>query len=410
MATDDLNAPLGQDKRKSRARFPVAIPQVVAGALGSFAAVAVLWAIFVNDPLGGEPVAVVLTHPLAENTSATTPSSAGAREHDRYDGPSGKAAAAAVSPSEPAAPAGSKVITVINGATGTKQNIVVPDNPVKGAAGKESEPRQRDAAPQLLEKSKDGSIPQIGPQGERAMMLYAQPRKLPADKTDAPKIAVVVGGLGISASGTAEALAKLPPTVTLAIAPYGTGLEQLAERARAENHELLLQAPMEPFDYPDNDPGPQTLLTSLPPAQNIERLHWLMSRFHGYVGIASYMGSRFTASEQAFAPVLTDIAKRGLIYVDDGASPRSVAARIAGGQNFPFAKTDVVLDAVPTPSEVDHALARLELLAREHGTAVGMATALPSTIDRISQWAKQVEKRGFVLVPISMIALKAKSS
>ena len=52
---------------------------------------------------------------------------------------------------------------------------------------------------------------------------------------------------------------------------------------------------MEPFDYPDNDPGPQTLLTSLTPDQNIDRLHWLMSRFQGYVGIVSYMGARFTA-------------------------------------------------------------------------------------------------------------------
>ena len=55
---------------------------------------------------------------------------------------------------------------------------------------------------------------------------------------------------------------------------------------------------MEPFDYPDNDPGPQTLLTSLTPEQNLDRLHWLMSRFQGYVGLISYMGARLTASQQ----------------------------------------------------------------------------------------------------------------
>ncbi len=113
---------------------------------------------------------------------------------------------------------------------------------------------------------------------------------------------------------------------------------------------------MEPFDYPDNDPGPQTLLTSLPTEQNIDRLHWLMSRFQGYVGVISCMGARFTASEQALKPVLNDAAKRGLIYVDDGASSRSIAGQIAGAQNMPFAKADVVIDAVPTPTEIDHAL------------------------------------------------------
>ena len=80
---------------------------------------------------------------------------------------------------------------------------------------------------------------------------------------------------------------------------------------------------MEPFNYPDNDSGPQTLLTTLSPEQNLERLYWLMSRFQGYVGITGAMGARFTASEQAFTPILRETAKRGLIFVDDGANPRS---------------------------------------------------------------------------------------
>jgi polysaccharide deacetylase 2 family uncharacterized protein YibQ len=135
-----------------------------------------------------------------------------------------------------------------------------------------------------------------------------------------------------------------------------------------------------------------------------------MSRFQGYVGIVNYMGARFTASEQALAPVLRETAKRGLIYVDDGASARSVAGQIAGSHNLPFAKTDLVLDAVPTPVEIDRALARLEMLARDNGAAVGIANAQPGAIARIAEWAKKAEGRGFVLVPITMVTIKAKSS
>jgi polysaccharide deacetylase 2 family uncharacterized protein YibQ len=167
---------------------------------------------------------------------------------------------------------------------------------------------------------------------------------------------------------------------------------------------------MEPFGYPDNDPGPQTLLTSLTAEQNLERLHWLMSRFQGYVGLADAMGARFTASEQSFAPVLRETAKRGLIYVDDGANPRSVAGRIAGANNMPFAKADVVLDSVPTPGEIDHALGRLEMAARERGFAVGMASALPVSIEHIGKWAKAAESRGLLLVPISAAASRPKQS
>jgi polysaccharide deacetylase 2 family uncharacterized protein YibQ len=224
-----------------------------------------------------------------------------------------------------------------------------------------------------------------------------------------PRLAVLVGVLGVSASGTAEALAELPAPVSFALMPYGSALEALADRARAQKHEVLVQVPMEPFDYPDNDPGPYTLLTSLEPEQNVDRLHWLMSRFNGYVGIVSYMGDKFSASDRALSPVLRDTAKRGLIYVD-GSSPRSVASQIAGAQNLPFAKVDIVLDSVPTSADIDHALAQLELKARESGSAVGFATALSGTIGRIAAWAKTVEDRGFVLVPITMVAVKAKSS
>jgi hypothetical protein len=198
--------------------------------------------------------------------------------------------------------------------------------------------------------------------------------------------------------------------VTFAFTPYGADIGSLVTSARAEGHEILLQAPMEPFDYPDNDPGPQTLLTTLSLDQNADRLHWLMSRFQGYVGIANHMGARFTSTEAALGPVLKELAQRGLIYVDDGSSPRSLAGQIASANNLPYAKAEIALDAVATPTHIDRALAQLEALAREHGSAVGIAQALPASIERIAQWAKAAEARGIVLVPITAIAMKPKSS
>jgi uncharacterized protein len=152
------------------------------------------------------------------------------------------------------------------------------------------------------------------------------------------------------------------------------------------------------------------LLTSLSPEQNLDRLHWAMSRFQGYVGIANYMGARFTAAEQALGPVMRDAGKRGLIYLDDGTSARSLTSQIAGGANMPFAKANIVLDAVSTPVEIDNALAKLESIARERGVAVGVASALPVSIDRIAHWAKAAAGRGIVLVPVSAVANKPKST
>ena len=109
-------------------------------------------------------------------------------------------------------------------------------------------------------------------------------------------------------------------------------------------------------------------------------------------------------------PILRDIGKRGLIYFDNGSSPRSVAGQASGAQNVAFAKADVVLDAVPAAAEIDSALARLEATARERGFAIGSASALPVTIDRVSQWIKSADARGITLVPISAVANRAKSA
>ena len=412
MASDDLNAPLGQEKKKKLPKLPIAGPQLLAGMLGLFGLLVVSWAVFVHDPLGGEPTAVV----VAKQPGAiqAKPDSDG-KQHARYDGPAAgapntaqAAAAAAAATKATTPPAGSKTITIFDGSSGKSQQVVIPGNSSSVAPKAPGDKAPIDQ--NMLETTRHGAIPKLGTDGARSSALYARPRQLPANRKDSPRIAIVIGGIGISASGTADAFSKLPGPVTFALTPYGTDLEKLAARARGEDHEVLLQVPMEPFDYPDNDPGPQTLLTSLTSEQNVDRLHWLMSRFQGYVGLTSYMGARFTATEQALAPVLRETAKRGLIYVDDGASQRSVAGQIAGSHNLPFAKTDLVLDAVPTPTEIDRALARLEMLARDSGAAVGLATAQPATVARIAEWAKKVEGRGFVLVPVTMVAIKAKSS
>ena len=176
-----------------------------------------------------------------------------------------------------------------------------------------------------------------------------------------------------------------------------------------QRHEILLQVPMEPFDYPDNDPGPQTLLTTLSAEQNIDRLYWHLSRFQGFAGIANFMGARFVVTDAVMQPIIREAAKRGLGYLDDGSAPRSVASSLAAGQAMPFAKADFSIDAVPTAAEIDRALAKLENLAKERGTAVGVASALPISIERIGVWIKALESHGIMLVPLTTAMLKSKS-
>ena len=260
----------------------------------------------------------------------------------------------------------------------------------------------------LLEKSRYGMIPVVAADGLKPFTAYAAE----ADRARAakmPVVAIVIGGLGVGAAKTTEAIMKLPPAVTLAFTPYGSDPAKLAGQARAQRHEILLQVPMEPFDYPDNDPGPKTLLTTLGAEQNVDRLYWHLSRFQGYAGIANFMGGRFVVADTAMKPIIQEAAKRGLGYLDDGSAPRSVAPALAAAQAMPFAQADLTIDTVPTAVEIDRTLAKLEDLAKQRGIAVGIASALPVSIERLGAWAKTLESHGIMLVPLTTAMLKSKS-
>jgi hypothetical protein len=426
MTADDLSAPLGLQPKRRRRKINIPVPQIIAGALALFLAAFVLWAVVADDPFGGEPIAAVpanlkIAAKPPDATSAPPPvASADAGQHQDIQAGTqvGMQAAPAIppAPSAVAVPANGATVTIIDGKTGTKQDIVVPSPtgpanavPPSGAAAVPAA-GAGSVDPKFIEMTAHGPVPKIAADGTRPADAFARPVQPIPGKPDAPRIALIVGGLGISTSATADAIAKLPGAVTLGFSPYGSDVASLVARARGGGHEILLQVPMEPFQYPDNDPGPQTLLTSLTPPQNIDRLYALMSHFQGYVGLANTMGARFTASEPAFGPILRETAKRGLIFVDDGSNPRSLAGRIAGANNLPFAKADVVLDAVPTPAEIDRALGRLEMAARERSVAVGISSALPVSIEHIAKWAKEAQSRGLLLVPISAVANKARPS
>jgi len=417
LSTDDLNTPLGvEPKKKKRFVLPVAlVTRGVAGLLGLCVAVFAGWILFVDEPFGGEPMVVVSadTRPAAPVPKGDEPAAAASAPASTAQKPEAVALPAASAGRDKAAPAGAQTITIIDGSTGKRQEVTVA--PQSGKGDTKIEPRSivtpgSAIEQRLLESSRHGAIPKIAPDGTRPSDAYARPIKPQAGRADAPRIAIIVQGLGIGANGTSEAISKLPAAVTFAFTPYGTDLERWVSRARGEGHEILLQVGMEPLDYPDSDPGPQTLLTSLPGDANVDRLQWSMSRFQGYVGIASLMGARFTATEQAIAPVLREVGKRGLIFFEDGTSPRSAAGQVAGANNVAFAKADAMLDAVPTATEIDLALARLEATARSRGIAIGAASALPISIDRIAQWARGAEDRGIILVPLSAVASRAKTA
>jgi polysaccharide deacetylase 2 family uncharacterized protein YibQ len=259
--------------------------------------------------------------------------------------------------------------------------------------------------PALVKSTDEGPLPVVAPDGRTPLQVYARPYKA----TGRPRIAVVVDSLGLSQATTLAAIQQLPGGVTLAFAPYGRILQDYVNQARAAGHEVLLQVPMEPMDYPTNDPGPHTLLTSLTINRNLQRLDWLLGRFTGYVGVVNFMGGRFTSAPSHFAPMLETMRGRGLMFLDSRASSASVAVSIADRIGLAVAASDRIVDAIASRAAIDARLLELERLAAASGGAIGIGFPYPVTIERLAQWTRALGDRGFDLVPVSALTGQRKA-
>jgi len=214
----------------------------------------------------------------------------------------------------------------------------------------------------------------------------------------------------MNAALTEEAIRRLPGATTLAFSPYARHVGPLLEQARSRGMEVLIALPLEPNGHPTlNNAGDRALLTALSPAENQDRLDWVLSRFAGYVGaigaLGPMRGERYARAAEAIGVLQDTLRGRGLLYLDPRPEPRAGA----GSGPRPIERAwgravDLVVDEPATRGEIDLKLAALERLARERGAAgaLGYAgEASPVLIDRVAAWAGGVEARGLVLAPVT---------
>lgn len=253
----------------------------------------------------------------------------------------------------------------------------------------------------LIEASETGPLPIRAADGRRPFDVYARPWS----GARGARVALVIGGLAVSQTGTQAAIAKLPAEVTLAFAPQGNSIGRWMQVARQGGHEVIMQVPLEPFDYPNVNPGRNTLTVAATPDENLKNLRWALSRTTNYTGVMNYMGARFSADATAMGPLMAELGKRGLAYVDDGSSARSLAPELALKDGVPFVGGDAAIDAVQDRGAILKKLDGLEATARAKGFAVGIGSAFDLTVDTVSSWVTEAKKRGIEIVPISAVAV-----
>jgi len=245
----------------------------------------------------------------------------------------------------------------------------------------------------LSEPGPGGSpLPVVAGDGRTVATSYARP----FISNGKPKVAIVVGGLGLNPKYTRQAIEQLPAEVTLSFVPYREDLQSWIDLARQHGHEVLLEAPMEPNDYPDNDPGPYALMANGQPTEIARRTEWVLSRASGYFGLTNYLGSKFVTSDAGMGAFAQTLKQRGVAFIDDGS-----AAKRGGG--IPRASADRIIDDQLAPEAINARLAELESTAAKRGQALGSGFSYPITLTQVSVWAQGLQQRGLQLAPASAL-------
>lgn len=274
---------------------------------------------------------------------------------------------------------------------------------------------QEDETPMLLDRQspvppveKPAILePEKNPVSPQSMIIWdkPEPRNTANRSTTGkmrPVISIVIDDMGLNIRNS-KILAAMTSPLTLAYLPYADNLPAQTREAYAKGHELIVHMPMEPDNIARNNPGPNALLASLTPEENLLRLQHNLGQFDGYIGLNNHMGSRLTADAKAMRPILMAVKQKNLWFLDSKTIGNSVAGQMAKEIGIPYAERDVFLDNVPNINAVLAQLRQVEQVAAKRGYAIAIGHPHDATLAALQAWMPTVQNRGFKLVPLSTI-------
>lgn len=219
----------------------------------------------------------------------------------------------------------------------------------------------------------------------------------------APRIAVIVDDLG-ARRDVLDGLREIRRPLTVAVLPGLPLSAAIARDAARSGMEVLLGLPMEPYRFPELDPGPGALLMSMAPGEIRQVVGGHLETVAPAVGVMNRMGSRLTEDRPRMRALLEVLAARRLFLVDAYTSSQSVAFDEAREAGVRAARRQILVD--PARGEAGERIRWDEVAgwAERRGEVVVVAHGHPLTVRLLKEYVPRWEARGLRLVPASQLA------
>lgn len=226
-------------------------------------------------------------------------------------------------------------------------------------------------------------------------------KKPPKDLKQLPKVAIIIDDLGYDKK-IADKLSQLDGGITFSILPHSPYKESIANLAHKTGIETMLHLPMEPFEYPDVNPGPGTLLTTMSPDQLIRQLEHNLASVPHIKGVNNHMGSKMTAKSSQLYQIFSILKKRNLFFIDSRTSSETLCKPSARLFQIPFAQRDIFIDHFQDPNFIRKQIKELIRIAQHNGQAVGIGHPHNLTYEILREMMPELQKN-VKLVPASAI-------
>lgn len=216
------------------------------------------------------------------------------------------------------------------------------------------------------------------------------------------KVAIIIDDLGYDEREASRFLA-LDGAISFSVLPRSPFGKSIASSIHQRGLDVLVHLPMEPEEYPEVNPGPGALLSSMTPDELLEELRTNLDSVPFAVGANNHMGSKLTRDPARMRQVFTVLKKRGLFFVDSLTSPGTYCGKAARLMKVKFAQRHIFLDHDQDPSSIRLQLKRLVAIARKYGRAIGIGHPYRATWEVLEEDLVKI-KRQVELVKVSELA------
>jgi polysaccharide deacetylase 2 family uncharacterized protein YibQ len=214
------------------------------------------------------------------------------------------------------------------------------------------------------------------------------------------KVAIVIDDLGWDLE-TAQDLLTLDVPLSFAILPSAPYRAVIAQEAQRRGWDILLHLPMEPYRYPDMDPGQPVLLSTMSMRELAAQIGVALNALPLAVGVNNHMGSRLTENRAAMQAVMQQMKHHHLFFLDSRTTQHSVAYQVAQEMDVPTAQRQVFLDHEVQDIKIQQQLRHLATLAHAYGSAIGIGHPYPETLRVLQKILPTLRQDDIEIVPVS---------